>query len=109
VPAGIVRVNLPFGLRGAQSMALRPGDAPVFDAALAGGIGGFDICVDATCTSSEFVAAIRDSSLPQRNFQGSVRVDPNGQPVAAWFELDLYDIWFSAPLPEAVFANGFEP
>ncbi len=52
---------------------------------------------------------IRDGSLPQRSFQGSVRVDPGGQPVAAWFEFDLTDVSFTAPLPEAVFANSFEP
>lgn len=109
VPAGIARVNLPLPFRGAQSMALRPGDAPVFDASLAGGFGGFDICADATCTSAEFLSVIRDGSLPQRSFQGSVRVDPGGQPVAAWSEFDLFDVWFTAPLPEAIFANGFEP
>lgn len=109
VPAGIARVNLPIPFRGSQSMALRPGDAPVFDAALAGGVGGFDICADATCTTAEFVSVIRDGSLPQRSFQGSVRVDPGGQPVAAWTEFDLFDVWFTVPLTEAVFANGFEP
>lgn len=109
VPAGITRVALPIPFRGAQSMALRPGDAPVFDAALSGGVGGFDACVDAACSAAAFTAVIRDASVPQRGFNGWVRVDPSGQPVAAWSEFDLADVWFTAPLPEAVFANGFEP
>lgn len=109
LPAGIVRVNLPIGFRPAQSMALRPGDAPVFDAALPGGIGGFDVCADASCTSADFVAAIRDGSSPDRGFQGSVRIDSDGRPVAVWSESDLADVWFTAPLPDPIFANGFEP
>lgn len=109
VPAGITRVALPIPFRGAQSMALRAGDAPVFDASLGGGVAGFDICADAACSASTFTSVIRDASAPQRAFGGWVRVDPSGQPVAAWTEFDLIDVWFTAPLPEAVFANGFEP
>jgi hypothetical protein len=108
-PAGIVRVDLPIPFRQARSMALRPGDAPVFDTLLPGGVGGFDLCADATCTTATFVPVIRDNSSPQRSFQGWVRVDGSGQPVAAWSELDQADVWFTAPLPEAVFSNGFEP
>jgi hypothetical protein len=108
-PADIVRVDLPIPFRPAQSMALREGDAPVFDTLLPGGVGGFDLCADATCSSATFVPVIRDNSSPQRSFQGWVRVNGSGQPVAAWSEIDLADVWFTAPLPEAVFANGFEP
>jgi hypothetical protein len=105
--AGVVRVTLPIGFRSSRSIML-DADRPVFDAALTGQ-SGLDRCVDAACSAITYTPLIADPELPNRSFTGTLERDAQLRPVAVWAESTLADVWLSVPLPNAIFANGFEP
>lgn len=105
--AGVVRVDLPFGFRSSNALVL-DADRPVFDAVFAG-FSTLDRCTDPACSAVDSIPVIRDPELPDRTFVGALARDAQLRPIAAWSETTLGDVWLSVPLPEPIFANGFEP
>jgi hypothetical protein len=107
--AGAARVALPNPFDITNQLFLRPGDVPAYNSATTGS-GGWWRCSDAACGASERNVIITDTATNQRAhilriaFGG---IDP--RPVAASWEQQLNDVWIALPLPDAVFANGFEP
>ena len=51
---------------------------------------------------------ISDNSFNQRGFTGRLAFNGDGRPVQAFAEQDLRAVWLAVPLPDPVFANGFE-
>lgn len=105
--AGVVRVSLPIGFRSSRSIVL-DADRPIFDASLTGQA-GLDRCADAACSAISYMPLIADPEQPDRFFSGTLERDAQLRPVAVWAESALADVWLSVPLPNAIFANGFEP
>lgn len=91
-----------YGLR------LRAGNLPVFDGASIGNL-GYWTCNTDTCASFQRSPVMSDTSVPNRQFAGPLSLNASGQPVIAAEESDSGDVFLAVPLPETIFANGFEP
>ena len=52
---------------------------------------------------------IRDSETTQRGFTGRIAFGADPRPVGVFAEQQLRDVWLAVPLPQAIFASGFEP
>jgi hypothetical protein len=101
------RVLLPNPFDIVSNLRLRPGDVPVYSSGTINN-GGYWDCGDAACGSSMQNNMISDNSFNQRGFTGRLAFNGSDRPVQAFAEQDLRDIWLAVPLPDAVFANGFE-
>ena len=105
--SGAARVALPNPFDIVSNLRLRPGDVPVYSSGTIAN-GGYWDCGDAACGSSAQINMVSDNSFNQRGFTGRLAFNGNGRPVQAFAEQDLRDIWLAVPLPDSVFANGFE-
>lgn len=102
------RVALPNPFDIAPQLLLRPGDRPAYSSGTLGS-GGWWQCSDAACASSERTEMIRDSETTQRGFTGRIAFGADPRPVGVFAEQQLRDVWLAVPLPQAIFASGFEP
>ena len=105
--SGAARTMLPNPFDNVGRLALRSGNLPVFSSGTLN-VGGFWSCGDAACSAPEQTITIRDNGSNQRGFSGPLALNASGQPVLVFGEQELADVWLSVPLPDAVFANGFE-
>ena len=105
--SGAARVALPNPFDIVSNLRLRPGDVPVYSSGTVAN-GGYWDCGDAACGSSAQFNMISDNSFNQRGFTGRLAFNGDGRPVQAFAEQDLRDVWLAVPLPDPVFANGFE-
>ncbi len=94
--------DIHFGLR------LRAGDVPVFDGGTLGSV-GYWACADSTCTTLERSPLIIDTTTPSRQLYGPLVLNASGSPVIAAEEGEMGDVFLALPVPDALFANGFEP
>lgn len=105
---GAARVALPNPFDIVDQLLLRPGNVPAYVSGT-NGSGGYWLCGDAACGSSERSVLISDGADPQRGHTGRIAFGPDPRPVGAFAEQQLRDVWLSVPVAESVFANGFEP
>lgn len=105
--SGAARTMLPNPFDNVGRLALRSGNLPVFSSGTLN-VGGFWSCGDAACSAPGQTITIRDNGSNQRGFSGPLALNASGQPVLVFGEQELADVWLSVPLPDAVFANGFE-
>jgi hypothetical protein len=106
--SGAARVSLenPFDI--ANQLRLRPGEVPAYNSGTIGS-GGWWQCSDAACGSSSRTAMISDTATNQRGHNGRIAFGTDPRPIGVFTEQQLNDVWLAVPLPEAIFANGFEP
>jgi hypothetical protein len=106
--SGAARVALPNPFDIANQLLLRPGDVPAYNSGTIGS-GGWWQCSDAACGSSARSVLITDTETNQRAHYGRIAFGAEARPIGAYEEQQLRDVWLALPLPEAIFANGFEP
>jgi hypothetical protein len=106
--SGAARVALanPFDI--ANQLLPGPGNVPAYVSGT-NGSGGYWLCGDPACGSTERSVMITDAADPQRGHNGRIAFGPDPRPIGAFEEQQLRDVWLAVPLPDAVFANGFEP
>jgi hypothetical protein len=73
------------------------------------GSGGWWLCSDPACGTSTRGVLIIDTETSQRAHIGRIAFGADARPVGVYEEQQLRDVWLALPLPEAIFANGFEP
>lgn len=105
--AARVVLNSPFDVL--TQLFLRPGEVPAYNSGTTNS-GGYFTCSDAICSSSARTTMITDDANNQRVHIGRIAFGATGpRAVGAFWEQQLNDVWLAVPLPDAVFANGFEP
>lgn len=106
--SGAARVALPNPFDIASQLLLRPGEVPAYNSGTIGS-GGWWLCSDAACGASERSVLITDTATSQRAHIGRIAFGTDARPIGVYEEQQLRDVWLALPLPEAIFANGFEP
>lgn len=91
-----------------SGLGLRAGDVPVFDGGTIGSV-GYWACADSTCTTLERSPLIIDTTTSSRQLYGPLALNASGAPVIAAEEGETGDVFLALPVPELLFANGFEP
>ena len=106
--AGAAKVALPNPFDVASQLLLRPGELPAYNSGTTGS-GGWWLCGDAACGTSTRGVLVSDSETSQRAHVGRIAFGAEARPIGVYEEQQLRDVWLALPLPEAIFANGFEP
>lgn len=106
--SGAARVALPNPFDIASQLLLRAGEVPAYNSGTTGS-GGWWLCSDAACGSSARSVLITDTETSQRGHFGRIAFGADPRPIGVYEEQQLRDVWLAVPLPEAIFANGFEP
>jgi hypothetical protein len=106
--ASLARVAVPNLFDAINQLVLRPGNLPAYNSGTIGN-GGWWQCGDPACSNPERFVAITDTTTNMRGHLGPIAFGAGPRPVGLYHEQDLQDIWLAVPLPEAIFANGFEP
>ncbi len=89
-----------------RSLVLRSGDRPAFERGTIGQA-SITLCDDATCNTAEQRVVITDNN-PQSSYLGAVGLSGGDTVTAVFEEQSLADVLLALPLPDAVFASGFE-
>lgn len=106
--ASLARVAMPNLVGTINQLVLRPGNVPAYNSGMLGS-GGWWQCGDPACTNPERFVAITDATTNMRGHLGPIGFGAGPRPVGLYHEQELQDVWLAVPLPEVVFANGFEP
>lgn len=106
--SGAARVSLenPFDI--ANQLRLRPGEVPAYNSGTIGS-GGWWQCSDPACGTTSRTAMISDTATNQRGHNGRIAFGTDPRPIGVFTEQQLNDVWLAVPVPEAIFANSFEP
>lgn len=105
--SGAARVSLANPFDVANQLLLRPGDVPAYASGTTGS-GGYWLCSDPACGSTERSVLITDTADAQRSHTGRIAFGTDPRPIGAFAEQQLHDVWLALPLPDAIFGNGFE-
>lgn len=99
--------RFPIGISGVvRSLVLHSDDRPAYESGTTG-LASITVCDDATCSSAQQRNVLTDPN-PQSGYQGSIALASNGALLVAFEEQSLRDVVLAVPLPDALFASGFE-
>ena len=99
--------RFPIGIIGiARSLVLLSGDRPAYESGTTG-LASITVCDDASCSSDQQRIVLSDPN-PQSSYQGSLALSGSGALLAAFEEQSLGDVMLVVPLPNSIFASGFE-
>lgn len=102
------RVALPNPFDISNQLVLGAGEVPFYVSGTIGN-GGWWQCSDAICGGLALNTMLTDTETSQRGFTGRIAFGADPRPFGIFGEQQLVDVWLAVPMPNQIFANGFEP